>query len=76
MVDIDEIIEETIKQMELGVVRTKRNKFYLKVHTKHNTHFEITPTLKIKNKEEFYSNIKKYISLFRNTGLIMFQKIL
>lgn len=70
MVNIDKVIDETIKQMELGIIRTKSSKLYLKIHTDYGSSFEITPTLNIKDKTVFYNNIKEYLSLFRSSGLI------
>lgn len=70
MVNIDKVIDDTIRRMELGIIRTKYSKFYLKIHSNYNSHFEITPTLNIKDKIEFYNSIKEYISLFRSNGLI------
>lgn len=61
--DINKLIDDVIKELEIGVIDSEI-KFYMKIHSKNSTHFEITPVLNIKNREQFYSKIKEYIELF------------
>lgn len=63
MVNIEKIIDEILKELEIGVVKNKQNLF-MKVHSNTSSGFEVTPTLNLNNKEEFYSIVKKYIALF------------
>lgn len=63
MDNLDKIIDNVIKELEIGVVDSEI-KFYMKIHSKNSTHFEITPVLNVNNKDLFYSRIKEYVELF------------
>lgn len=61
-INLDNIIDEVIKQLEIGIVKT-HIKYKMKVHSNVSSHFEITPTLNLKDKNQFYNCIKEYISM-------------
>lgn len=69
-IDINKIIDEVIKEMEYGKVDADIILF-MKLHTKNNSHFEITPVLNLDNKELLYSKITEYVLLFKNASVLL-----
>lgn len=63
---IDSMIEEVLKELEKGIVKADIN-YRMKIHRNASSDFELTPTIHIKKKEEFYNKIKEYVALYRNT---------
>jgi len=63
MGNINKLIDEVIEGLAVGVVDSEI-KFRMKINPKTSNHFEITPTLNIKDKDKFYKCINEYVSLF------------
>ena len=74
MDNIYEIIDEVIYEMQNGIVDADVI-LLMKMHNKYSSHFEITPTINLNNKEVLYSKIKEYIFLFNNTIGILSQDV-